>query len=422
VSRIAVIGTGYVGLTTGVCLARLGHEVTCADVDQAKVAALSRGEVPMLEPGMDRLLVDGLRRGRLRFVVGGAAAVIDAEFVCLCVPTPQGDDGAADLSFLRAACEEIRPFLADHAIVINKSTVPIGTARMVSQMIGRPDVSVVSNPEFLREGHAVDDFLNPTRIVIGGDDQGSAIRVASLYVDVTAPVILTDAASAETIKYAANSFLAIRISFINAIASICENVGADIEDVVRGMGHDRRIGHECLRPGPGWGGSCLPKDTAALLRTAADSGYEFTLLRSAVSANEAQKARVVDKIRSAAGGSIAGRRIAVWGLTFKANTDDLRDSPALDIIERLRGEGAEIVAFDPSVSREVDGIEVVADPYGACEGADVLAVLTEWDDFQWLDLEKVSSVMRGCSVVDARNVLDPEEARFAGLHYDGTGR
>ena len=291
-SKIAVIGTGYVGLTTGACLAHLGHDVVCADIDEAKVEALNNGEIPILEDGLDNLVIEGRRAGRLRFVVGAANAVGDREFVYLCVPTPQGDDGSADLSYIESAAREIGPELAPEAIVINKSTVPVGSTRVVEQALQRGDVSVVSNPEFLREGSAVHDFLNPDRVVIGAVDQAAAIRMAGLYIGLTAPIMVTDPASAETIKYASNAFLATKISFVNAVAAVCEAVGADVNDVVLGMGYDRRIGQEFLKPGPGWGGSCFPKDTVALIHIAEEAGYDFRLLKGVVDVNNEQFERV----------------------------------------------------------------------------------------------------------------------------------
>ena len=289
-------------------------------------------------------------------------------------------------------------------------------------MIDREDIYVVSNPEFLREGHAIHDFLHPARIVVGSDDRAVAIKVASLYIGVTAPVIMTDTASAEAIKYIANVFLATKLSFINEVAGLCDKVGADVSDVVLGVGYDRRIGHDFLAPGPGWGGSCLPKDTRALLRTADELAYDFSLLRGVIAVNDQQQTRVVDKIRAAAGGNVRSRRIAVLGLTFKAGTDDLRESPSIAIANRLRAEGAEIVAYDPTVRSSIDGMETVLDAYTACDGADIVVVLTEWDEFRWLDLEKVASMMAGDAVVDARNLLDPAEVRRHGLHYQGIGR
>ena len=421
-SKIAVIGTGYVGLTTGACFAHVGHEVVCADIDADKVARLSRGEIPILEAGLDQLVREGLEGGRLRFVVGAAEAVRDCEVAFLCVPTPQGEDGSADLSYIEAAAREIGPLLPTEAIVVNKSTVPVGSTRVVERALQRSDVSVVSNPEFLREGSAIHDFLNPDRIVIGAEDQDAAVKVSSLYLGITAPVIVTDPASAETIKYAANAFLATKISFINAVAAVCEAVGADIKDVALGMGYDSRIGHEFLKPGPGWGGSCFPKDTRALVRIAEEAGYDFHLLKGVVAVNEEQLNRVADKIADLAGGSVDGKRIGAWGLTFKARTDDLRESPSIAILQRLAARGAIVRGYDPSGPGPIEGIEVVDDPYAAVEDAEVLAVLTEWDDFRWLDVDKVASAMAALNVVDARNLLDRAAYIRRGFEYRGIGR
>ena len=421
-ANIAVIGTGYVGLTTGACLSHLGHDVVCADVDPVKVDRLNAGEIPILEDGLEDIVRDSVSAGRLRFVLGAENAVSDREFVFLCVPTPQGADGSADLSYIEAAATQISPYLPTDAIVINKSTVPVGSTRVVERALQRGDVSVVSNPEFLREGSAVHDFLHPDRVVIGSDDQAAAIRVASLYLGLAAPLMVTDPASAETIKYAANAFLATKISFVNAIAAVCEAVGADVADVVLGMGYDKRIGKEFLRPGPGWGGSCFPKDSHALVRIAENAGYDFGLLKGVIEVNEQQFDRVVSKVVAAAGGSIAGRKIAAWGLTFKARTDDTRDSPALSIIGRLQDLGAEVVAYDPAISRSISGIPVADDPYAACDGAEVLVVLTEWDEFKWLDLDKIAGVMVAPRVVDGRNLLDRNRLRQHGFEYWGVGR
>jgi UDPglucose 6-dehydrogenase len=421
-ARIAVVGAGYVGLTTAACFAHLGHEVLCADIDAARVARLSEADVPIVEEGMEELVRDGLRHGRLRFVVGAAASVDGAEFVYLCVPTPQAADGGADLSFVESVAAEVGPHLRPESIVVNKSTVPVGSTRIVQRALRRPDVFVVSNPEFLREGSAVHDFLHPDRIVIGADDQAAAIRVASLYLGVAAPLIVTDPASAEIIKYASNAFLATKISFVNAVAAVCESVGADVNDVVLGMGYDPRIGREFLRPGPGWGGSCLPKDTRALLRIADDAGYDFDLLQAAIDVNEQQLDRVVEKVTGAAGGSVDGVTIAVWGLTFKARTDDLRESPALAVITRLQARGATVQAYDPTVREPLAEVDVRHDAYAACEGASVLVVLTEWDELRWLDFDKVAAAMVGRHVVDARNLLDRASLVRSGFTYCGVGR
>jgi len=421
-SKIAVIGTGYVGLTTGACFAHIGHDVVCADVDADKIARLQRGEIPILEAGLDNLVREGLHDGRLTFVLGAENAVADCEFAYLCVPTPQGADGSADLSYIEDAARQIGPLLPSEAVVVNKSTVPVGSTRVVERALGRSDVAVVSNPEFLREGSAIHDFLHPDRIVIGAEDQSAAVKVQSLYLGITAPVIVTDPASAETIKYAANAFLATKISFINAVAAVCEAVGADIKDVALGMGYDTRIGHEFLKPGPGWGGSCFPKDTRAMVRIAEDAGYDFNLLKGVVNVNDEQLHRVAAKIVALAGGSVQGKRIGVWGLTFKARTDDMRESPSLAVIAHLVAQGAEVRAFDPSNPGPIEGIEVVDDPYAAVEGAEVLAVLTEWDEFRWLDVDKVADAMAAKNVVDARNLLDRAALTRRGFEYEGIGR
>jgi UDPglucose 6-dehydrogenase len=421
-AQIAVIGAGYVGLTTAACFAHLGHDVTCADIDERRVAQLSRGEVPIVEAGLDNLVREGLEGGRLRFVVGGENAARDAEFAYLCVPTPQADDGSADLSYIETAARQIGPVLPTEAVVVNKSTVPVGSTRAVERVLGREDVTVVSNPEFLREGSAVHDFLHPDRIVIGSEHQSAAVRVAALYIGVTAPIIVTDPASAETIKYASNAFLATKISFVNAIAAVCEAVGADVKDVVLGMGYDKRIGHEFLRPGPGWGGSCFPKDSKALVHIAESSGYPFELLRGVIAVNDEQFHRVVAKVRETAGGRLDGVKVGVWGLTFKARTDDTRDSPALRIIHLLRAEGAEVAAYDPAVKATVQGVEPANDPYSVCEQAEVLAVLTEWDEFRWVDFDKVANMMAVPRVVDARNLLDKPALERRGFTYVGIGR
>lgn len=425
-SNVAVIGTGFVGTTTGAVLAHLGHNVVCADLVAEKVEMLNRGEVPILEAGLEELVRSGLDAGLLHFVVGEAAAVADAEFVFLCVQTPQAPDGSADLTYIVNAVETMSPHLRSEAIVINKSTVPVGSTKVVEQALGRSDVFVVSNPEFLREGSAVHDTLNPDRIVIGADDQAAAMKVAALFESLKAPLVITDPASAETIKYASNAFLATKVSFINAIANVCEAVGADVREVVLGMGYDKRIGFEFLKPGPGWGGSCFGKDTKALIYTAQQAGYDFHLLGGVIAVNDEQFDRMAAKVRDACGGSLEGKTVAAWGLTFKARTNDLRDSPAIEVIRRLQTAGATVKAYDPShptgQEEELTGIEVVGDPYAACENADVLVVLTEWDDFRWLDFAKVAGLMRARRIVDTRNLLEPAAIRRRGFEYDGIGR
>jgi UDPglucose 6-dehydrogenase len=422
-AKLSVIGAGYVGLTTAACFAHLGHDVTCADIDPAKVALLSSGRIPIHEAELERIVQEQLRAGRLRFVVGAGNGVAEAEFVYLCVPTPQGLDGSADLTFIEAAAQEISPVISRDTVVVNKSTVPVGSTLLVERALGRPDVKVVSNPEFLREGSAVSDFLNPDRVVIGSDDQAAATRVAALYLGVRSPILITDASSAETIKYASNAFLATKLSFVNAVAAVCEAVGADVSDVMLGIGYDHRIGHDFLKPGPGWGGSCFPKDTRAMLRIAEDAGYDFAFLRGVIAVNDEQFERVVAKIASAVGGELSGARVGVLGLTFKAGTDDLRDSPALEVTRRLIERGAIVRAYDPTVdTAPLDGLDIADDPYAACENAAVVAVLTEWDEFRWLDFDKLADAMETRNIVDTRNILDRGVVARRGFNYQGIGR
>jgi len=420
-STIAVIGTGYVGLTTGACFAHLGHRVICADIVADKIERLRRGDIPIHEARLEQIVREHLDDGNLSFVLGSEDAVTEADFVYLCVPTPQSADGSADLSHLKAAASEISANLKPGAIVVNKSTVPVGSTLLVEQALGRSDVAVVSNPEFLREGTAVDDFLHPDRVVIGADNQAAASRVASLYAGVRAPIMVTDPASAEICKYASNAFLATKLSFTNAVAALCEAVGADVNDVLLGMGYDHRIGHEFLRPGPGWGGSCFPKDSQAIISIAEDAGYDFSLMRGVIAVNEQQFDRVVDKVESVV--DLAGVTVAVLGIAFKANTDDTRQSPALEIMKRLVAKGARVKAYDPAVtSVDLDGIEVVADAYAACEGASAIVIATEWDEFKWLDLDKIAEVVSERNVIDARNLLDRGALRRRGFTYQGVGR
>ena len=424
-TNIAVIGTGYVGLSSGACFAHLGHKVFCVDVVQEKIDNLNQGILPIVETGLEELVAAGVSDGLLSFSTDVASAVENAKVVFLCVPTPEGADGSADLSYIQIAARTLSPLLQGGAIVVNKSTVPVGSTKVVERELKRPDIAVVSNPEFLREGSAIQDFLHPDRIVVGSDNLEAAIAVGALYEKVDAPVLVTDPASAETIKYAANAFLATKISYINAVAAICEGVGADINDVVLGLGYDKRIGHEFLRPGPGWGGSCFPKDTKAMVKIAEDAGYDFGLLKGVITVNNQQYGRVVDKIRLAAGGDLKGKVIAAWGLTFKALTDDLRDSPAVEIVSRLVAEGADVAVFDPTVKVAPKGLEkirVVLTPLAACHGADVIAVLTEWDEFRYVVPDDVTGAVRTKQIVDARNLLDKSEWLRAGFEYQGIGR
>ncbi len=432
--RLGVVGTGYVGLTTGACFAHLGHHVVCGDVDERKIALLEDGHIPIVEDGLERIVTDARALDRLHFVLGAEAAAEDADIVFLCVPTPQGEDGSADLSYIEAAAEQISPVLKPGAVVVNKSTVPVGSTIAVERVLRRDDVFVVSNPEFLREGTAVADFLMPDRVVIGSADRGAAERVAELYEGLDAPVIITDPASAETIKYAANGFLAMKISFVNAVAAMCEAVGADVAAVVDGIGSDQRIGSQFLRPGPGWGGSCFPKDSRALVNIAETNGYDFSLMRGVIAVNDEQRARMLDKIVRACGrveGDLGGITVGALGLTFKAGTDDLRESPSLAIIDLLRAAGAHVRAFDPTAVGPLSphqqsvlaGIELVDNPLDVADGADVVVVLTEWPEFAKLDLDEVAErAGAGTVVVDTRNLFDPALVREAGLEYDGVGR
>ncbi len=429
--RIAVIGSGYVGLTTGACLASLGHRVVCADVDEAKVERLRRGVVDILEPGLPELVAENQAAERLEFVLGARDAVArrdgePVDVVFLCVPTPMGEGGAADLAAVRAVAAEIRHLLPAGCVVVNKSTVPVGTAEATRRLLNRRDVAVVSNPEFLREGSAVHDFLHPDRIVVGSDAQDAAERVAALYSRLGAPTVLTDAASAEMVKYAANCFLAMKLSYINALAELCDVLGTDIADVTEGMGHDRRIGQAFLRPSPGWGGSCLPKDTSALVQVAAAAGIELPLVTASIAANERQLRIMVDKIADAVGGELGGKRLGLLGLTFKAGTDDLRGSPALAVARLLRERGAELTGYDPAcraaVPGRTDDVTVVDEPLRAAKDADALVVLTEWPEFRSLDWDAVASALVGRVVVDCRNLLDPDVLRRAGIGWIGVGR
>lgn len=423
-TRIAVIGTGYVGLSTGVGMAELGHQVVGADIDAAKVNSLTAGISPIAEAGMNEGIARNVAAGRLSFTTDVIGSLDGADVVFFCLPTPQGDDGSADLSYVQSVSQQIGPHLAPGTVVVNKSTVPVGSSVQVGQWLGRTDVFVVSNPEFLRQGTALQDFLHPTRVVVGGDNDAAVEKVASLYASVDAPVLRMNAASAEALKYAANSFLATKLTFVNAIADICELVGADIFDVVSGLGLDPRIGDQFLNPGPGWGGSCFPKDTRALVKIAEGNGYDFALLRGVIQTNDEQYERIALKVVEVCGGSVAGKTIASWGLTFKANTDDLRDSPAIAILTRLKDMGATIRAYDPS-ARGVEMLPWVQrcdSALEACDGADALAVLTEWPEFAAVAPTEVAVRLNNSVVVDGRNVLNPQQWKSSGFQYRGVGR
>ena len=424
-ANIAIVGIGYVGLTTGACLASLGHQVVCADIDAEKVAQLSKGNVTIFEEGIQNLIDKGLESGNLRFVVGAVEAVANSEFIFLCLPTPESSDGSADISIIETVTREIGGNLLPASIIVNKSTLPVGSVKVVENCIQRKDVSVVSNPEFLREGSAVQDFLRPDRVVIGSDDKLAAERVSQLYEPICKNILITDPASAETIKYAANAFLAARLSFVNALASVCEVLGANINDVVDGLGSDSRIGTQFLQPGPGWGGSCFPKDTKALLKIAQDNGYDFELLAGVISANESQFDRIAMRIVADAKSASSKPVVTIWGLTFKAGTDDLRESPSLKIISRLVKSGVSIRAYDPTqvgVNNAIAQVKNFDSSISACAGAHVLAVFTEWNEFAEIDPREVAAQMSNLSVFDGRNMLDKNLWRSAGFIYRGIGQ
>ena len=424
---IAVLGAGYVGLTTAICLASLEHSVIVSDINEERIVNLGSGKCPIFEESLEELLNQCLESSRIRFTSNNCEAVSDADFVFLCLPTPQGEFGEADMQHVFRVIDEIRTTLRSGAIVITKSTVPIGASAEVSSRIGRNDVFYVSNPEFLREGTAVYDFLNPDRIVIGSTSEDAASRVGMLYSRVSAPIIYTDPISAETIKYASNSFLATKLSFVNGLASVCEAVGANAGEVLRGMGMDSRIGGSYLRPGPGWGGSCFPKDTRALLATSDMKGFDFDLLRSVIVANDRHINRIAEKLDSLVDRGAVERHIAILGLTFKAGTDDLRDSPAVAIAVRLTQLGNNVSAFDPAVSdlrslRLASEIQLRSSPEEAVRGASLVAILTEWPEFQHLDPNSIGAVMNRRVVFDSRLILAQWEWESAGFTYFGVGK
>ena len=430
--RVVMVGTGYVGLVSGVCFADFGHDVTCIDKDEAKIARLREGVMPIYEPGLEALVARNVAQGRLSFASNPAViAEADAVFIAVGTPSRRGD-GHADLSYVYAAAEEIAGLLQDFTVVVTKSTVPVGTGDEVEAIIRRvrpdADVAVVSNPEFLREGSAIEDFKRPDRVVVGLTDHRARSVMSELYRPLNlneTPLVFTDRRTSELIKYAANAFLAIKITFINEIADLCENVGADVQQVARGIGLDKRIGPKFLHAGPGYGGSCFPKDTLALARTAADAGSPLRLVETTTRVNAARKQAMASKIAAALGGDLNGKTIGVLGLTFKPNTDDMRDAPALDIVPGLQAMGAKIQAFDPE-GREarqlLRDVEFKDGPYAAVQGADAVVIITEWDQFRALDLNRVKALMRTPVIVDLRNVYRPDEMRRLGFSYSSIGR
>ena len=432
--RVAMIGSGYVGLVSGACFADFGHTVTCIDKDGDKIARLKAGIMPIFEPGLEALVEANTREGRLFFDTDAAAAVKSADTVFIAVGTPsRRGDGHADLSFVYAVAEEVADLIEGFTVIVTKSTVPVGTGDEIERIIRarRPDAdfAVVSNPEFLREGAAINDFKRPDRVVVGTDDERAREVMRQLYRPLNlneTPLVFTDRRTSELIKYAANAFLALKITFINEMADLCEAVGADVQHVSRGIGLDGRIGAKFLHAGPGYGGSCFPKDTLALVRTARDAGAPVTLVETTVKVNDARKKAMAGRVVDALDGDVRGKTIAVLGLAFKPNTDDMRDAPALDIIPALQAMGAKIQAFDPEAMHEAQklltGIDYKTGPYEALEGADAMVLITEWDRFRALDLDRVKALLKTPVVVDLRNVYSPEQVRAAGLRYSSIGR
>jgi UDPglucose 6-dehydrogenase len=432
--RIAVIGTGYVGLVSGACFSEFGVSVVCVDKEEAKIARLRRGEMPIYEPGLESLVAANVAAGRLSFATELKPAIAGADAVFIAVGTPsRRGDGHADLSYVFAAAEEIGGALTDYTVVVTKSTVPVGTGRQVAAILRRVcpggQFDVASNPEFLREGSAIEDFMRPDRVVIGADSERAQAVMRQLYRPlylIETPMLFTDIETAELIKYAANAFLATKITFINEIADLCERVGGDVQDVARGIGLDGRIGRKFLHAGPGFGGSCFPKDCRALVRTAHEAETPLSIVETVVQANETRKRRMADKIIAACGGTIAGKTIAVLGLTFKPNTDDMRDAPSLEVLPRLTAAGAVIRAFDPAGMAEAQklmpDLTYCNDAYETMVGAEALVLLTEWNEFRALDLVRVAELLVNPLVIDLRNIYQRQEMVAAGLSYISVGR
>ena len=432
--RIAMVGSGYVGLVSGACLAQFGHDVTCIDKVADKVAQLRKGEIPIYEPGLDKLVVDNMRAGRLTFDTSLAQAVSNADAVFIAVGTPtRRGDGHADLTYVHSAAAEIAEALRGYTVVAIKSTVPVGTGREVSRIIreARPEAEfdVVANPEFLREGAAIEDFMKPDRVIIGVETKRAHDVMAAVYRPlnlIQTPMVFTNIETAEVTKYAGNAFLATKITFINEIADLCEKVGADVHDVARGIGLDGRIGRKFLHPGPGFGGSCFPKDTLALTYTAQQANAPQTIVEQVIVVNDARKKRMAQKVIEFCDGSVAGLTVGVLGLTFKPNTDDMRDAPSLDIVSALEEAGAQIVAFDPEGMKEaarlMPTVTFAESAYDAVSGADVLVVITEWPEFRGLDPRRLMQLMRRPRIVDLRNIFNPGELISLGFAYEGVGR
>jgi len=430
--KITIIGTGYVGLVTGTCFADLGNKVTCVDIDEEKIATLNSGVVPIYEPGLKEMIARNSKAGRLSFTSSYKEGLEEAEFVFIAVGTPSGVDGEADLRYVRMAAESIADVMDHPMIIVNKSTVPVGTGDWVADIIRKRQdspvpFSVVSNPEFLREGNAISDFLNPDRVVLGSLDREAAEKVAQLYLPLRAPIVITDLRTAEMIKYASNAFLATRISFINEIASICEKLGADVKEVAAGMGYDKRIGHYFLDAGLGYGGSCFPKDVKALEYMALIHGAHPQLLRAVMEINRDQRRQVVHKLRQLLGGSLEGKTVGLLGLSFKPNTDDMREAPSVDLAHLLAHEGAKVKGYDPvamGVAKKViPEVELASSPYDLAEGCDAIIIVTEWNEFKNLDMIRIKESMNHPPVmIDGRNIYDPNEMEQTGFVYRGIGR
>lgn len=430
-SRICVIGTGYVGLVTGACFADLGNTVECLDIDESRIEGINQGKMPIYEPGLEQLVTQNVRAGRLSFSTDYSTALKDADFAFIAVGTPSGVDGEADLQYVRSVAEAIADHVDHSIIVVNKSTVPVGTGDWVADVIkkrrgGEPlTFSVVSNPEFLREGSAINDFMNPDRVVLGSTDREAANQVAQLYLTLRCPILVTDLRTAEMIKYASNAFLATRISFINEIANMCEELGADVREVALGMGYDKRIGSAFLDAGLGWGGSCFPKDVKALAHMAVLHGTHPQLLQAVMEINRNQRRRVVVKLRKALNG-LNDKVIGVLGLSFKPNTDDIREAPSMEVIHLLFNEGAVVRAYDPQAMENVRAtlqrVVLCENPYQVAEGADALVLATEWNEFKQLDFERIRKLMNRPIIMDSRNLWNPEHLLSLGFTYFGVGR
>jgi UDPglucose 6-dehydrogenase len=429
--NICMVGTGYVGLVTGACLADFGMDVTCIDKDEAKIALLQKGISPIYEPGLEALIHKNEKAGRLRFGTNVAEAIERSLVIFIAVGTPPKDDGSPDLSFIFQVAETIAEHMNGYKVVVTKSTVPTGTGAQIEEILrknGKYKFSVVSNPEFLREGSAIEDFMHPDRVVIGSRDEEAIAIVKDVYSPLaigSVPFVVTDVESAELIKYASNGFLALKITFINEIAMMCEKMGADVKDVARGMGLDKRIAPHFLNPGPGYGGSCFPKDSSAVVDLARKVGYTFELMEATLSANDRVKARMVEKVEGVTG-NVKGKRVALLGIAFKPETDDIRESASLKLASDLLARGADVVAYDPAAmenaQREMPALKLAEDPYSCVAGADVLVLATDWNQFRKLDLERLEKTMKAKNFVDLRNLYEPREMKKLGWNYAGLGR